>query len=237
MTRVLGSKGTPAIFAELSRRGLASANGPWWELEPSTAALYMAYLVGAICRTNPGLFPVTDSSQTLADLVPSGDDTSSRIRRLQYAMIMHALPVPSRAVPPLELASFKEAHREQLRRLRSYLSAKVADLAEINDGDVRAAKSAWILQEITDEVAVLREQMSKRAWPTIAVVGFGGVFGSALTLGATIANPATALALGLGITGGILAIPNALYQARELFRSRRVDPRAPLAYAALTQDL
>jgi hypothetical protein len=235
--RVHKFKGPSSLFAELKRRGLAISQGEWWLMEPRIAGLYMAYLVGSICRIYPAFSPVTDSARNLATLVSAADDAAARIRELSYDTTIRALPVPSRPIPPEELASFKEAHGDQLRRLRTYINAKVADLAAIDDRDIRQAKAGMVIQEMSDEVAALREQMSRRSWPRIILLGMSGVFGSALSLGATAVNPAAALALGLGITGGILSLSSSLYQANEVYRDHRLDPRAPLAYAALAQEL
>jgi hypothetical protein len=93
------------------------------------------------------------------------------------------------------------------------------------------------MQEISDDVAQLRQQMLKRQWPKIILAGVGGILGSALLVGATIASPGAALAVGLGLAGGVLTLPSALYQAGDLLGARRVTTRAPLVYAALAQGL
>jgi hypothetical protein len=240
--RIHKSKVGESLFSELADRGLArysshADDSHYWELEQQTAGLYMAYVVGTICRLNHGYFPVTDSSSELASLVSMTSDFHSRLRELRYVTIANALPVPSQPVPPAHLASFKEMHHEELHRLRSYLNYRLADLAATDDAALRETKLEWTMQEISDDVARLRQQMLKRQWPKIILAGVGGILGSALLVGATIASPGAALAVGLGLAGGVLTLPSALYQAGDLLGARRVTTRAPLVYAALAQGL
>jgi Family of unknown function (DUF6236) len=231
-----------SLFREMADRGLARKHeGPewesWWDVEESIADLYMAYLAGAICGVRKEAFPVTDSSRAVARLGPASGDTMSRLRELRYAAVMNALPAPSAPVPARELVSFKQDHQERLSRLRVHLDGRLADIAAVDDEDLRLVKTKSALQEIRDEVAVLQERMAKRAWPQIVLVGVGGVVGSALALASTVATGGGALALGLAVGSGVLSLGTASYQAAELVGSPRFDRHAPLVYAALTAAL
>lgn len=241
-------KGPRELFPELAHRGLAypsrrqpsrhvGGGDEWWVVEKSTADLYMAYLVGSICRINPGFCPVTDSSQTLDSLTQSVDNTSSRLAELRYATIMEALPMPCQPVPPLKLARFKERYGDELRRLRIYLNGKLADLVAIDDEYLRDVKRDSILQEIRDDVARLTEQMSKQGWPKIIFFGVAGVVAVGLAVGTAIVTGGSALALGLGIGGQVAALGPAVYQAADVIGSSRLNAREPLAYAALAGAL
>jgi hypothetical protein len=184
-TRMNFEKVNSNIFEALQSRGLARAipgDYSWGAVEDGTANLYMAYLVGSVCRQNPGFYPVTDTKQALAALGPTTGSMATRLQELRYAAVTQALPVPSRPIPPMELASFKEEHGEQLRRLRLFLNGQLADLAEIDDTDILEAKIGWVLQSIRDDVARLHEQMTRRSWPRIVMVGVGGILASALSL-------------------------------------------------------
>lgn len=242
-TRLHHEKVGYRIFRELESRGLARrldddyGYSDWYAVEDRTAELFMAYLVGSACRNDKHLFPVTDAISDLHRLGQPVVPPVSRLAAMRYAAITQALPVPSRPVSPTELAEFKDRHYDQLRRLRCYMNGHLADLAEIDDDDVRDAKLESLLQEIHDDVEVLRERMSRRHWPRIVLVGVAGLVASAATIGATIATGGAALALGLGITGGIASVGPAGYQAADLMRSRAFDERSPLAYAALAQAL
>src|SRR5262249_3544538 len=202
-----------------------------------TANIYMAYLAGSICRENEGFYPVTDKSHVLSDLVEPGYDVGTRLRTLRYAAITQALPVPSQPLSPAELKSFKDLHGEQLCRLRRYLDGQLVDLAAIDDPFLRDVKTESVLQEIRDDVAVLTEQMSKRRWPRIVLVGIGGVLASAMTVGTAIVAGGTPLALGLGIGAGIVSMGPAGFEAADLMGSPRIAQRSPLAYPALGQPL
>jgi Family of unknown function (DUF6236) len=252
-TRIHKDKVSFGLVDELNSRGLACSLGDfptsavradpnhsswWWAFESKVAELYMLYITGSLCRNDESLFPVTDTESSLQALVePISADASSRLRVLTYSTITQALPAPSRLVPPDEIASFKDRHGDQLRRLRQSLNGKLADLAAIDDDFLRDTKTESFIQEIQDDVAVLVEQMEKRRWPRIVFVGVGGFVASAAALGLTIASGGTALAVGLGITGGIASLGPVGYQAADLFRSPRFDEHSPMAYAALAQAL
>jgi hypothetical protein len=235
----------------LNARGLAvplrmDPNGPrlqqfedtsWFMTDEMTHDLFFTYLVGLMCRSNSELFPVTDSKESLVDLTTPATDLTSQLRALSYATIMNVLPIPSREISPAELALFKDRHGDQLGRLRRYLHGQLADVVALSDESLRKAKTASILQEISDDVAVLVEQMSKRAWPKIMFAGVGGVLASGLTTGAAVAAGGSALLMGLGIGGAVLSMGPAAYQVADLIRSPRFDERSPLAYAALVHAL
>jgi hypothetical protein len=228
------------VFEQLERGGLARRQegpgwGSWWKVEEGTANLYLAYLAGAICGVREGFFPITDNATTIADLAPPDGDAAARLRTLRYTAITGALPAPTGPVPPADLRAFKEQHHDELRRLRVHLDGRLADLASVEDDGLLRARTDSVLQEISDEVAVLREKMARRDWPRIALVGVGGVFGSALALASTVASGGSALALGLAVGGGVASLGGASYQALEIVRSTQLDRRAPLIYAALAQ--
>ena len=191
----------------MEARGLAAHQGydedhtaEWWAVENETASLYMAYLVGSVCREDNSLFPVTDTRDTLLSLTVSGDDdVASRLRALRYAAYHSALPVPSRLVPADELLSFKDRYADLLNRLRHYLNGQLVDLAMIDDDFARNAKTEGTLQNIHDDVAVLTEQMHKRRWPRIMLAGVGGLTASALTIGTAVSSGGLPLPLASGL--------------------------------------
>jgi hypothetical protein len=241
-TRIHTEKIEPYIFAELRRKGLAEPEPAedeefgWWQVEETTAALYMAYLAGVISGRNEGFFPVTDSRRSLAALAPAGSELKDKLRELRFAVV-RALPAPAQPVPVNELRAFKERHRDELRRLRLHLDRRLVDLAAIDDAEVRQIKSESLIQEIQDETARLREQMKKRRWPKVALVGFGGVMGAALATAAAVTTGGAALVVGLGVGSGLVTGGAAAHQLSEIVRAPRFDRRAPLIYAALGQSL
>jgi hypothetical protein len=243
------NKAPAELFEELGNRGLAyrrptttrhvGGGGQWWVMEKSTSDLYMAYLVGSICRINPGFYPVTDTSQTLADLAQPTENTSSRLAELRYATIMDALPMPSQPVTPSQLVEFKDQkdNENRLHLLRNHLNRQLADVVNEEDEYLRQVKMQGIQQEIHDEVEVLTERMSRQPWPRIILGGVAGVVAAGLTVGAVIATGGGALALGLGIGGAIAAGGQAGYQVADVIRPSRLATRSPLAYAVLAGGL
>jgi Family of unknown function (DUF6236) len=231
-----------AIFHEFERKGLAKPRSEaerefgWWKVEETTAAVYMAYLAGVISGRNEGFLPVTDSRRSLAVLAPAGSGLKDKLRELRFEAV-RALPAPSQPVPVNDLRAFKERYRDDLRRLRVHLDGRLADLAAIDDDEIRQIKSKSVLQEIQDDTARLREQMKKRKWPKVVLVGLGGVMGAALTTAATVATGGTALVVGLGVGGGLVSGGVAANQLSEIVRAPRFDRHAPLVYAALSQSL
>jgi hypothetical protein len=236
-TRLHIAKGDYSLFGVLERLAVASKTSPeWYEVEKRTADLYMAYLAGAICGYED-FFPVADTGEYLSMFVPSSGETPARLRTLRYEAITEVLPVPSRPVAPAELASFKDRHGEELHRLRVHLDGRLADLATVDDPFLHDTMKEGIFQEIADEVAVLKEQMSKRRWPRVALVGIGGILASALSIGTAIADGGSALALSLGIGAGVVSMGPAGFEAADLLGSPQSNKRSPLAYAALAETL
>ncbi|WP_217179149.1 DUF6236 family protein [Streptomyces sp. AC495_CC817] len=237
--RVHAGKALHTLFWELSQRGIARQGGDWewWQVEESTAHLYMTFLAGAICGANNGYMPVTDDIQSIADLGPPDSDMEMRLRKLRYAVVTQALPVPSGYVPAREIADFKASHGDKLIRLRRFLDGKIADLAVIDDEHVMRAKCDTLSQEIQDQIAVLRELMSQKSWPKVAFASVGGVLGSGLAAVVPFAAGGNALAIGLSVAAGTAGLGKAGYEAMDVLRAPRYDFRQPLVYAALAQGL
>ena len=258
-TTVHADKLTTSLFGELSRRGLAKSEGysAWWQVEVTTAGIYMAYLACAISgirsEASKPTLPVTDQEQAIATLAAdsaylksqlaqlrhAADPTglNRQLARLRYAAITQALPAPSGPVPAVKLRAFKEDNSEKLRRCRIFLDDKLADLAAVTDPELRRVKAAQIMQELEDDVKSLQELMNKRRWPAVALIGFGGVMGAALATAVTLATGGGALAVGFGVGAGVLQTGGAGYAAVELMKRPRYNARAPLAYAALAGRL
>lgn len=227
------------VYRQLESRGLAQRlpdGYGWWLVESRTAALYMAYLTGAICGANRDFFPVTDSTETMTFLQPIGSAASSRLQSLRYEVLTQALPAPSRPVSVRELQEFKDSWGDDLRRLRRHLSGELARIAAIDDPDIRDATKDGVFQEIEDQVARLREQMSRRGWPRIVFVGLAGAVGAAAATADAFITPGSALIHGLEIGSTIAAMSPALAQAVDTFHYRRFDADSPFVYAAAVAE-
>jgi hypothetical protein len=226
------------LFRQLAKLGYARHDkGYWYAVEENIASIYMAYVASAMCGVVKDMQPVTDQPSAIAALTPSASDEMTRLRELRYVTIMSALPVPSSAVPVDELRSFKDVHQEKLRRLRHYIDGRLADLAAMDSEELREVKAGSFLDEIRDDVAVLREQMDSRKWPRVVTIGIGGVVGSGLAAVSGISGAGGALAMGLAVGGGTVAVSGSLYQTIQILRESRFNKRAPLAYAALAAKL
>jgi hypothetical protein len=242
-TRIHTGKMGWRVFSELEDRGLARHDGgpewePWWLVEPTTADMYMSYLAGALCgrgvAKGDAAYPVTDTQSAMAAFSAKAGDLQSRLRDLRYTAIMQALPVPATALPVDEIQDFKQRFADQLTRLRRHLDSKLVDIAALEDAEHRELKARLAVDEIRDEVKMLREQMQKRNWPRIVLVGLGGVVGAALAAVSGLVTAGTStLALGLAVGGGLVSTAGPGYQVVEMIRSPAFDKNAPVAYAAL----
>jgi hypothetical protein len=227
------------VYRQLETRGLAQRlpdGYGWWLVESRTAALYMAYLTGTICGADRNLFPVTDSAEIMAFLQPIGSAAASRLQSLRYEVLTQALPAPSRPVSVRELQEFKDSWGDDLRRLRRHLSGELARIAAIDDPDIRDATKDSLFQDIEDQVARLREQMSRRGWPRIVFVGLAGVVGAAAATANAFITPASALIHGLEIGSTIAAMGPALAQAADTVHHRHFDADSPFVYAAAVAE-
>jgi hypothetical protein len=149
---------------------------------------------------------------------------------------MGALPTPSHPVSASDLARFKDSHHDKLRRLRTHLDAKLVELAAIEDNELRVIKQDNLVASIQDDVHALSEEMRKRNWPKIILACVGGVIGGALATAGTLATGGEALAVGLAVGGGVFSLGNSVYQATEMFKNTRFDPRSPYAYAVMARN-
>lgn len=238
-THVYHSKVEHMLFDELAYRGLARRDreGEWYEIEEVTAGIYMGYLAGLICGEHQGFSPVTDNSQSVALLGRSDQETAEQLRTLRYTVIEQALPMPSHPVPVRELMSFKEGHGDELRRLRVYLDAQLADIVDVRDEVLQRVKIDGVLQDIEDQVETLTEHMNKRRWPRVIRSGVGGVVGASLGLGGTVLSGGAALVFALAVASGAIGVGLSVKDAYSVLRSPRYDKKAPMVYAALTQQL
>jgi hypothetical protein len=228
-------KMSQTIYRDLEVRGLArrlTHSHGWWLVELSTAALYMGYLTGAMSGADNDLFPVTDSVEAMAFLGQPGPSIASQLKSLQYEALSQALPAPSRPVSAAQLRDFKEQHGDDLKRLRRHLNGQLARIAAIDDPDLREATKDGIFQEIEDDVARLREQMSRRHWPRIIFVGVAGVLAAAMGTAGAILTPGGALIHGLEIGSTAIAMSPAVAAAADTVRPAHFDRHAPFLYAA-----
>jgi hypothetical protein len=235
-TRMHREKATLYLFEQIADRQLGhwDRNSPqWFVMEKRTAGLYMAYLVGSICRVDGDLMPVTDAGDSLELLAQPADGSKPKLDELVSVTVHDVLPVPSKPIPVDQLSRFKDDNVEQLHNLRVHLKGKLADLVLIQDETVRAAKTAEAQREIGEHVRRLEETMKRRRWP-IVLGGAAALGAPVLGIAAAVVTGGAALALGLGVASGVSGLGGA---AAAMQRQPRIDRNSPVAYAALAGHL
>ena len=234
-TRMHQEKASGYLFDGIVARRLGhwDDTGEWCIMEERTAGLYMAYLVGSICRVEDDLVPVTDVDDRLAHLARPAVSSKSELDELVSVTIRDVLPIPTSDIPLNELSRFKADNSEQLRNLRIHLNGKLADLVLIKDETVRAAKIAEAQREIGENVMRLQEKMERRNWP-IVLGGAAALASPALGIAAAVVTGGAALALGLGLGSAVTGLGGA---AAGMHRPPQVDRNSPVAYAALAGRL
>jgi hypothetical protein len=254
-SRVHQEKASRKLFDEMRMMGLAyRLERGWWQVEERTAGMYMAYLAGSICRDNPDLFPVTDTHRSLSDLtVPQDyhdeplprdyrgellprDYRGELLQSLKCVAIRRALPAPSGPISPSELVSFKRAHEGQLRNLHNYLNNALSEMAAIPNEELRKDLTDNVINNISDEVRVLSDQMSKK-WSKIVLNGVAAVVLTGLGVGAIVASGGAALGIGLGVAAAAGSQGAYGWQFARGIRFQRTALDKPLAYAALVKAL
>jgi len=233
------------LFVQLEALGLAEAPTEmdtddwhfWVSVEETTGAAYMAYLAGALAGARDGMVPVTDQRESLTAGIGMNGDSLAKVRNLRAVMIEQALPAPGHVLPVRELLNFKESHGDELRRLRIHLDGILADIAATEDAKLQAVKLKAASDSLADEVNALKEQMLKRRWPKVLIVGVGGLLGTALGTTATVLTGGAALVVGLTIGAGALSAASASHTLTESLGAPRYNARAPMAYAAMVSQL
>lgn len=230
-------KMTWSIFSELAKRGLAVLDHFGYRVEANTADLYMAYLASVMSGLRASMLPVTDRRASMATFDSSNRPLEVRLAALRYVVVTEALPTPRGQVAPSELRSFKDQNADKLRRCRHHLDGVLAELADIEDAEMKRVRLLSASSAIADDVATLQEEMDRRRWPGVVLGGFGAIAGAVLGAAAAAAAGGSALAMGLGASAGIAQAGAAAYATWEQMSAQKVDPRAPMAYAALAAKI
>jgi len=202
---------------------------PWYEIEPSVADDFMAYLaavLGQLPDENP-MSPVTDYH---AHLLSFGTESGDRKASVRETVLEGILPGPAGPVEPPRLAEFKAKYQAELRRFRMEVEEKISELSVIDDAKTRAARvidATEYLRIAVDELAArIREQ---KAWPRID-------FGTLCALGAAGATSVDVMTAAGGkwaVAGAAIGVAGAVFSAFQ--RSSLLD--RPLAYAAIAKQM
>ncbi|MHC1729377.1 MAG: DUF6236 family protein [Syntrophobacteraceae bacterium] len=236
-TRIHIEKFSPVAF-DLCDMGLARGeiNDFWFQVEKTTADLFMAYLAAVLGRCESlEMAPITDRAEHFSVFSSSPQKTASPsevIDELRVSVLNGILPAPSLPVAARDLAEFKKKHHDLLLAFRRHIESSLTDMAGISDQFLRTRKLKSIeagLKAAKDEVI---SKMHERRWPGI-------VFGTLCGLSAAAIPGARAVATG-DMVSSLAALPGligAIYTAfKGIKEARQRMPRTPLAYAALAQD-
>ena len=203
--------------------GLAiRAEGSWYQVEPSTARDFMAYLAGVIsARSDQELVPVTDQTRPLSGF---GSVTSDEVfARTRAVILKRILPTPDPTTTAYELRRFKEHNSQALTIFRRRVEDEVSQLLLIEDDDVRNRRRDRVIANLREEIQEVTAHLRRSR------IDMSDLF--ALS------------SLVTGVVGNALAGDRAGYAAGVFgflaFATRQRDRRAdsPLAFAALSLTL
>lgn len=222
-------KSLPIYFEKLGRqlseelvdRRLARrADGPWLEVERTTANRFMTYLACVLGSVRSvGMVPVTDA----ADNVPSARDTDrlSDGTSVREVVLNAVLPVSKAPLDPARLAAFKSSHGNELARFRATVEGFVEEVVEMREEEERKARLNDFLTESKEEVREIDAALQGFSWSGPTAWASAGVL-------------ATAYDLQAGLSAaGIYTVAGAVGLATSRIRKRSAARRKPMAYAVL----
>jgi hypothetical protein len=109
-------------------------------------------------------------------------------------------------------------------------------MAAIPNEELRKDLTDNVINNISDEVRVLSDQMSKK-WSKIVLNGVAAVVLTGLGVGAIVASGGAALGIGLGVAAAAGSQGAYGWQFARGIRFQRTALDKPLAYAALVKAL
>jgi hypothetical protein len=218
------------IAGELERLGVCrKVNHSWYEMVPSFATAYMAYLA-----TFLGLSKDVDAQPLTDDLASyrmlTGFESQRRFvsRRdtVRNILLPAVLPTPSDDFDVRKLVRFKDANAEQLSRFRNRIENICIDLA--NRPTFNQEHANLKAADLGDEVEALAAKM-KVIWPDIILRDVCPIV--AITILAQ-AAPITGTMQAIATTASLVA---AISKCAISVREGQAARNSPLAYAALAK--
>lgn len=210
-----------ALEHEFRSAGLARpADWPWLEVERETANEFMIYLAAVLGHLpDLGYAPVTDDHKYLERFAQSGtqDSAEGRIELLRIQILNDLFPGPRRPVSIRQIAEFKAAHGNQLRRFRRHIEQELTMIADISDDGLRQRRVQLLLDDAQDEVLEVRTRMVEAGW------------------GEAILGKLCAVLAAIPGASPVFGLANALYNA--VSGTGQPDVRSPYLYAAHAQEL
>lgn len=214
----------------LESEGLAKrVDWQWYEVESTTANLFMAYLaacLGAIPEVDAT--PVTNQITVAQYLQPQFRHVGRHPARKQAArdvVLSQLLPTPAGPVDVVKLLHFKQRHGRLLQRFRAAIEAHCTRIAALPDASDRIEANEAFLQECEQSIAEIEEAMR----PSLGKVVLGAI---APIFGAGLSVQALNHGEVVGHVGFGLTLANAIYTAITTIRGPEAIRHRPLAYVA-----
>jgi len=221
------------LTADLVERGLAKPGRyPWWEVETTTANLFMGYLASVLGRLDElRMCPITDNIDALSVFSRTPQRVLSRrslVEQLRMHVITDILPSPEHVVPVRELLDFKQRHSSLLPNFRRQIEAFLIDLSIIPEAEDRDERIQMFKDQANQKIEEIISKMNERRWPRIVLGEVCSIVAAAIPGISVVVTGNAPLALA--------ALPGLISATYLAFRSepkrQREILRDPLAYAA-----
>lgn len=173
-------------------RGLATKrHGNWYDVESSIAQLFMTYLascLGSLQEVNAS--PVTNSTKSIRSFnhkLTNINNGSVHHNKAREVVLNKLLPVPDEVVNIDDLLRFKNDHGHLLPFLRTKVESGCALIANLDNATDRLNATNEFIISCEDEIREIEDSM-RPFWSKIKAGSIGGIIGSGVTFGATVAN-------------------------------------------------
>jgi len=215
----------------LVERGLAHRDDTgrfsnWFEVEPSVARDFMAYLAGVLGQVlgDDQFYPITDEANHLDAFLSK----STQCDVLRNVVLDAVLPAPGENVEAPRIADFKYKYSDELSHFRLAIEEEISQLSAIGEESARSRRMDDVVSRLKrDREALVARMNEERGWPRVGFADLCAIVGGSIGGHEAL----TSEDWRLGTAGAAAAIAPAIYNA---FRgSHRELRRKPLAYASL----
>jgi len=223
------------LTTDLVDRGLArQTEYPWWEVERTTAHLFMGYLASVLGKLeNLRMCPITDQDYVLSLFSHTPErilNRQSLVEQLRMTVLPDILPSPDYAVPVKELLNFKQSHSNLLSNFRRYIEAFIIELSAITDAEQKADKAQIFREQSGERINEIVSKMNERRWEKIIFGDICGIVAAAIPGVVSIATGNELLALA-ALPGLVHATYSAFQGITRIQKEILSDPLAYAAYA------
>ncbi len=136
-------------------------NYPWFLVEEDTARHFMGYLA-AVLGKHPALpyLPITDSEEHLSHFVTassSAQRANQLLKGIRRDVLSDVLPAPTQSLNAEQIRAFKDRHGNKLTSFRRTIEAKLIEIADIQDDDLRQARLRLFKETTVDEIEAIQD--------------------------------------------------------------------------------